>query len=195
MSYYTTEELREMGFAALGKKVLISRKASIYNPVRIAIGDHVRIDDFCVLSAGEGGIELGSYVHVAVYSALIGAGRISIADYAGLSSRVSVYSSNEDYSGAFMTNPTVPRKFTNVSILPVSIGKHVIIGSGSVILPGSTLQQGVAVGALSLVKGNCDEFGVYAGVPARRIGERKRDLLQLEARMVQELLIRDGGVE
>ena len=37
-----------------------------------------RIDDFCVLSAGEGGIEIGDYVHVAVFCMLIGAGKIKL---------------------------------------------------------------------------------------------------------------------
>jgi galactoside O-acetyltransferase len=62
----------------------------------------------------------------------------------------------------------------------VFLGRHVIVGSGSVILPGVTLEDGVAVGALSLVTKDCEAFGVYAGNPARRIKERKRDLLELE---------------
>ena len=187
MSVYTPEELQALGFKALGKNVRISRKASIYNPAAISIGDHVRIDDFCVLSAGAGGIEIGCFIHIAVYSALIGAGRIGIADYANLSSRVTVYSSNDDYSGAYMTNPTVPSEYTNVSSQPVYIGKHVIIGSGSVVLPGSDVGLGVAIGALSLVKGNFEEFGVYAGVPAKRVGDRKHDLLIYEKRLKEAL--------
>lgn len=185
MSVYTPEELERLGLRAFGKNVRISRKASLYNPTQISIGDHVRIDDFCVLSAGVGGIEIGNYIHVAVYSALIGAGRIRVMDFANLSSRVTVYSSNDDYSGMYMTNPMVPVEHTNVSSQPVDIGKHVIIGSGSIVLPGCDLQQGVAIGSLSLVKGRCDEFGVYAGVPAKRISERRRDLLAHEKLLKQ----------
>jgi dTDP-4-amino-4,6-dideoxy-D-glucose acyltransferase len=57
-----------------------------------------------------------------------------------------------------------------------------VVGAGSIVLPGVTLQEGSAVGALSLVKSDCEAFGLYAGVPARRLGERKRDLLELEQR-------------
>ena len=64
-----------------------------------------------------------------------------------------------------------------VSHADVIIGRHVIIGSGSVVLPGVNLEDGVAVGALSLVSKNCSKFGVYFGVPAKRIKERKNDLL------------------
>ena len=79
-----------------------------------------------------------------------------------------------------MTNPTVPNEYTDVMHADVFFEKHVIVGSGSVILPGSNLEEGVAVGALSLVRKNCTAFGIYAGNPVRRIKERKRDLLKLE---------------
>jgi len=174
-----------MGFADFGRNVLLSDKASYYNCKGIRFGSNVRVDDFCVLSAGDGGIEIGSHVHVAVFSALIGRGRITIGDFANLSSRVSVYSSSDDYSGSAMTNPTVPESLTNVYHADVIVGRHVIIGSGSIVLPGVTLQEGVAVGALSLVKQDCDAFGIYAGVPAKHKGERKRDLLALETRLAR----------
>jgi len=43
-----------------------------------------------------------------------------------------------------------------------------------------TLEEGVAVGALSLIRKNCEAFGIYSGAPAKRISERKRDLLELK---------------
>ena len=103
-----------------------------------------------------------------------------MSDFCNISSRVAIYSSNDDYSGATMTNPTLPDKFKNVAYADVFLGKHVIVGCGSIILPGVTLEEGAAVGALSLVSRNCMAFGIYAGNPARRIKERKRDLLALE---------------
>lgn len=178
MAFYSERELAELGLARYGKNVLISKKSSIYNPSKISIGNNVRIDDFSVLSAGVGGIEIGDFVHIAIFCSLIGAGNIKLSDFSGLSSRVSVYSSNEDYTGEYLTNPTVPSEFTGGQYADVSLGKHVIVGSGSVILPGVTLEEGVAIGALSLVSKNCDAFGIYVG--SRRIGERKRNLLDLE---------------
>lgn len=83
-----------------------------------------------------------------------------------------------------MTGPTLPSEFTNVRHADVYMGKHAIVGSGSVVLPGVTLEEGVAVGALSLVHKRCEAFGIYAGNPARRIKERKRDLLELEQRFM-----------
>ncbi|MBV2127807.1 acyltransferase [Arsukibacterium indicum] len=180
MALLTEQQLRTIGFKAVGQNVRISDKASIYNAANISIGDNVRIDDFVVLSAGAGGISLGNHIHIAVYTSLIGAGAITIGDFANLSSRVSVYSSSDDYSGETMTNPCVPDEYKNVLHAAVTFEKHVIVGCGSVVLPGVTLHEGVAVGALSLVTKTCQPFGIYAGTPARFVKARSRDLLNLE---------------
>lgn len=181
MALLSRQQLLEMGFAEVGDPVFISDKASFYGCSRIRLGHHVRIDDFAVLSAGEGGITIGNYIHIAVYSSLIGAGAIRIEDFANISSRVSVYSSSDDYSGETMTNPMVPDAYKAVQHAPVLIGRHVIIGAGTVILPGVTLQEGAAVGALSLVNQDCAAFGIYAGVPAVWRKARSKQLHALEA--------------
>jgi galactoside O-acetyltransferase len=172
--------LEAIGFASLGQNVVVSDRASIYGAERIHIGNNVRIDDFCVLSAGCGGIELGDHIHIAIYSSLIGAGRISLSDFCNISSRVAIYSSTDDFSGMSMTNPTVPKEFTNVASAEVFLDKHVLVGCGAVLLPGILLEEGVAIGALSLVNRSCAAFGIYAGTPAVRIKERSRNLLELE---------------
>jgi len=172
--------VHSMGFAAVGNNVLLSDKASIYGIDKISIGSNVRIDDFVVISAGSAGINIGANVHIAVYSLLIGAEKITLSDFSNISSRVSIYSSNDDYSGESLTNPTVPEIYRNVRHAPVFIGRHVIIGSGSVVLPGVSIEEGAAIGALSLVNKNCDSFGIYAGNPAKRLKKRKRYLLEAE---------------
>ncbi len=186
MSFYSNKELLEVGFKSLGKNIFLSKKTSIYNAANISIGDYSRIDDFCVLSAGEGGIEIGRNVHVAVFCTLMGNGLIQLQDFSGISSRVSIYSSNDDYSGEYMTNPTVPKKLTNVTQAPVIIEKHVIIGACSIILPGVTLHVGSGVGALSLVKKDCDAFSLYMGSPAKKIGSRSKNTLVLEEELLNK---------
>jgi galactoside O-acetyltransferase len=186
MAMLELEELQKLGFKKIGKNVQISEKASFYNCGEITIGDNSRIDDFCVIAAGSEGIEIGTHVHVAVGCTIIGAGKVTLSDFSGLSSRVAIYSSSDDYSGSTMTNPTVPSQFTGVTHADVYLGKHVIVGSGSVILPGVTLEEGVAVGALSLVTKSCKAFGIYAGNPAKFVKERKRDLLEVEVKLLKD---------
>ncbi|TAM59933.1 MAG: acyltransferase [Rhodanobacter sp.] len=185
-SHMSDAELGVLGLASCGHNVLISRKASIYGAGRIHIGNNVRIDDFSILSAGDGGIHIGNYVHIASYASVVGREKIQMSDFSGISSRVCVYSSSDDYSGNALTNPTVPPDYTAVRHAPVLLGRHTIVGAGSVILPGVILHDGVAIGALALVTHDCAEFGVYAGVPARRISARSRHLLILESQMAAQ---------
>lgn len=182
-SFYSQKELQGMGFRSLGDNVLISRKASIYGIERISVGSNVRIDDFCILS---GKIELGDYIHIAAYSALYGGEEgIFIDDFVNLSSRISVYSVSDDYSGETMTNPMISEQYKNVENNPVKIEKHVIVGATSVILPGAVLREGSAFGSFSFITQDSEPWSINAGIPARKIKNRKRNLLELERKMME----------
>ena len=177
-SFYSKEELKELGFKVVGDNVKISRKASIYGAHNITIGSNVRIDDFCILS---GKIEIGNYIHIAAYTALYGGDSgIYIDDFANLSSRICVYSISDDYSGETMTNPMIPDEYKNVTSAPVYIEKHVIVGTTSVILPGVRLKEGSSFGSFSFINRDSEEWSINAGIPFKKIKNRKKDLLELE---------------
>lgn len=58
----------------------------------------------------------------------------------------------------------------------VVIGDRVWIGYGALILPGIKLGEGSVVGAGAVVTKDVEPFTIVAGNPARKIGERIRDL-------------------
>jgi galactoside O-acetyltransferase len=109
---------------------------------------------------------------------------VVLEDFSGLSQGVKIYTHSDDYSGESLTNPTVPRAFLSLQGGAVSIGRHAIIGAGSVILPGADIGEGTAVGALSLVTKPLEPWGIYAGVPARRLKDRSRALLNRETELL-----------
>lgn len=82
-----------------------------------------------------------------------------------------------------MTNPTVPEEFRGTVHSDVFLGKHVIVGCASVILPGVRINEGAAIGAMSLVQKSCEAFEIYAGNPARRIKSRSKKLNELEMQL------------
>lgn len=186
MAFYTDEELKELGFKSIGLNVKLSKHASIYGASNISIGDNSRIDDFCVLSAGEGGIDIGRYVHIAVYASIIGAGKVTLEDFTCLSGRVSIYSSNDDYSGDFMTNPCVPAKYTNVAQSSVTLKKHSLVGAGSIVLPGVDIGECAAVGSLSMVNKSLEGGYIYIGQPAKKLIKRSRKCQELESEFLSD---------
>jgi galactoside O-acetyltransferase len=183
-SFYNTQELKELGFKSVGKNVLISRKASIYGADKMDFGDNVRIDDFCMLS---GEIKIGSYVHVAAFCALYASKKIILEDFSTLSSRVVIYSATDDFSGEHMISPMVPEKFTKVTGGPVILRKHALVGSGSLIMPDLEIGEGTSVGAMSFVNKTLEQYSIYAGIPARFLKKRNKNLLKLEKKLLEEI--------
>lgn len=179
MAFLTENQLREMGFKHIGKNVKISDKAAIYNCDRITIGDNTRIDDFCVIS---GTVTLGRNVHIAIFSNVAGGEPgVTMEDFSGLAYGCQIFAQSDDYSGKTLTNPTVPAAYKNEAKAAVHIGRHVIIGTSSIVLPGVTLGEGCSVGAMSMVTKSTDPWGIYFGAPAKRLKTRSKKLLELEA--------------
>lgn len=166
-----------MDFRYLGQNVQVSDKASIYSPELMSLGDNSRIDDFCVLS---GNVTLGRNASIAVFCNLA-AGRASITlrDFATLAYGCHIVAQSDDYSGMTMTNPTIPLKFKNEVSEPVVIGQHAILGTGTIVLPGVHIPDGVASGARTLFVDSPEPWSIYVGTPARRLKDRARDLLTL----------------
>lgn len=183
--FYGSDDLRQMGFGKVGAHVQVARSCTIVGLSNIVLGDHVRIDAMCSIIA-TGPVTFEGRNHIGAFCHLVGRGGLELGKYAGLSQRVSIYTASDDYGGGFLTNPTVPEKYTSCTVAPVRLGRHVIIGSGTVVLPGTDIGEGASVGALSLVTKSLDPWHVYSGIPARRLKARSRDLLALEAQLEAE---------
>lgn len=183
-SFYSEEELRQIGLKRFGKNVLISRKASIYSPEEIEIANDVRIDDFCVLS---GKISIGSNIHISVYTGLFGGkSGIYLSDFTTISSRCMLYADSDDYSGEYMTNPMISDKYTNVTGGRVCMEKYSILGTGCTVLPNVTIGEGVAVGAMSLVIRDLEKWNIYVGIPCKYLKEREKGLLKLKDEFLRQ---------
>ncbi|GGZ00507.1 acyltransferase [Shewanella fodinae] len=183
MAYYSEEEVLGLGLKYVGKNVKISKMACIYNTDQISLDDNSRIDDFCIIS---GSVTIGKYVHVTPMC-LIAGGKpgVTLHDFATLAYGVKVFSQSDDYSGATMVNSLVPKQFKNEIFASVTIHRHCIVGTNSVIMPGVELAEGCSVGAMTLVNKSTAPWGIYLGTPARRVKERQKNLLELEQQFLR----------
>jgi galactoside O-acetyltransferase len=187
-SFYSEKDLKQFKFQSIGKNVLIKKNVGMFFIENISIGSNVRIDDNVIIVASKKGstVKIGNYVHIASNCYLAGSDGIEMMDFTTLAPGVLIFSGSDDYSGKKLTNPMVGNPYVEGKSGKVTLCKHVIIGAGSVVLPDVTIKQGSSVGALSLVNKDLNPWGVYAGIPAKKIKNRHKDILKLEKKFLKK---------
>lgn len=175
--YYRAEELRALGFARVGEGTCVARNCTIVGLENIYLGDAVRIDGYTTIIADKGLVRIGSHVHICSSSVLGARGGIEIGDFSSLSHGVKILSAIDDFSGELMTNSTLPEELVRIQVAPIRLGKHVPVGTGAILLPGSVLETGAAISAMSVVVGTVPEWMICGGNPAKPIRPRSRNLL------------------
>lgn len=164
----------------LGKNVIIGKTVRIRYPELVEIGDNVIIDDFTYISTA---LRLDDYVHISAGAKIIGGQNCSVSfgSFSTLAPQVVLSAGSDDYLAGIAT-PLVPAEFKgNVEYGDIKIGRHCIIGAGSVVLPKVQLYEGACLGALSLAKSDLEAWTLYAGIPAEKLKIRnKHEILRLE---------------
>jgi len=109
---------------------------------------------------------------------LYGANGIEMENYTGLSARVTIYSAMDDFSGNYLISPMNSKEYCNVTGGKILIKKYSQIGANCIIMPNVVVEEGVAVGAMALINKTLENWGIYVGIPAKRIKEREKGLLK-----------------
>jgi len=165
---FSLDDLKKMRFKSLGKNLKISKNVTIIGEENISFEDNSRVDDYTIISASEGFLNIGSNVHIGGQSYLGCAGGITIHNNVNISQGVRMYSKINDYLNF---DKVIKDK---VVLNPIEIQNNVIVGSGTVIIGNTTLSEGCVVGALSFVKVNLEPWSVYAGNPLKFIKKRNK---------------------
>lgn len=180
--FFDTSKLRHRG-----SNVIIGKTVRIRYPELVSIGDNCIIDDFTYISTS---LELEGYVHISSGCKIIGGqkSKLKMGLFSTFSPNVIIAAGSDDYIGGIAT-PLIPDEYKgNVVYGEVNIGKHCVIGAGTVILPKVVINDGASVGALSLVSKNLDAWFLYAGIPAKKIKERdKEQILNFETDFFKNL--------
>ena len=149
----------------------ISEEVFYYGDGEVLVGHGSRIDHGCIFT---GSVTIGSYVHVPPYCLLYGKYGITLDDFAGMGASCILHSEADDYSGRSICSPLVGEGFREPAFGPIKLSRLANLGARCTVLPNVTLHVGAAVGAHSLVKTSCAEWGVYGGIPAKWIRPRDR---------------------
>ena len=181
--FLSREALERLGFAKIGDDVLIHSTVVIVDCAKISLGSRVRIDPYVIMS-NRGGIEFGDNIHIGGHTVMAGHGAIRFGDFANISHFVGIYTSNEDLSGRTLSHPSVPGGDKSLRTASISFGRHCAVGAGSLVFPGARFDEGSVLGAMSRIGRPLKPWTTYAGIPARRIRERRRDVLISERELL-----------
>lgn len=135
--------------AKISKEVVFHFKTEIRAPYMLKIGKGTIIGDNVLLDARN---------------------KIIVGENVNFSSNVSVYTEQHDHRDPFF------RCSSNKEDKRVVVGNRVWIGSNVIILPGVTVGEGAVCCAGSVVTKDVDAYSVVAGVPAKKVNDRPRNL-------------------
>jgi dTDP-4-amino-4,6-dideoxy-D-glucose acyltransferase len=169
--------------AGLGKNAIIGKTVRIRKPGRVKVGDFTIIDDFTYISCG---LTVGCYTHIGASGVLIGGdAHITIGDFVNIAPGCRIVAASNDFTGGGLVGPTIPEEFAAKSIIAdVFIGDHALFGTGTVILPGCHVPEGMSTGAMTLVTPDLklEPWTLYAGIPAKPLKKRASEAILDAAR-------------
>jgi acetyltransferase-like isoleucine patch superfamily enzyme len=174
-----------------GRHVIFGQHVVLRHPHKIHIGDHVVIDDNCLLDAkGESnrGIRIGSRVFVGRNTILsCKNGDIEVADGANIGFNCELFSASRVTVGKDVlmaaysyiiggdhdfSDPSAAVLAQSRKSAGVSIGDGAWLGAGAKILDGVAIGEHAVIGAGAVVRDNVEPYAIAVGIPARVVSSR-----------------------
>ena len=134
---------------------------------KYSIGNHVAVDKGVYCSTN---IEIGDYVHISPYVTIIGGryGKFIAKGFNNIMAGARIICGSDRFDDSGLFGAMIPDwvgKGRQI-IEPVVMEEFSNIGTNAIVMPGSTLRQGVLLTAGSLLIGDTEPWGVYKGNPA-----------------------------
>jgi|HubBroStandDraft_6_1064221.scaffolds.fasta_scaffold183432_2 acetyltransferase-like isoleucine patch superfamily enzyme len=142
-----------------------ARLAYLRAVLGVPIGEHSFVHMGCFFAGTE--ISIGHHTVIGRQCTLSGAGAtLTIGNNVSITARAYVFTASHD-----VNSPDFASTHSDVTI-----DDHAWIGAGAMIMPGVHVGRGAVLGAMATATKDLPEFSIWAGVPARQIGTRSRDL-------------------
>jgi acetyltransferase-like isoleucine patch superfamily enzyme len=133
----------------------------------IRIGKACRIHRGALLLPHGGSIIIGSHTSINPYAVVYGQGGVTIGEGVRIAAHAVIIPANHGFAhGEMIHRQPETRK-------GIVIEDDVWIGTGARILDGVTVAHGSIVAAGAVLTRSTEAYGIYGGVPARKIGDRR----------------------
>lgn len=159
-------ELRNSALQCVGHVPGLHLRLNLYRMLGMQIARGARIAAGCWVLGGPGRIRIGAGAVINRGVVLDGRFPLTIGQNASISIQTMILTLEHDLAAP---------DFRAVGA-PVVIGDRVFIGARAIILPGVTIGEGAAVAAGAVVTADVEPYAIVAGVPAKVIGSRPRNL-------------------
>ena len=151
---------------SIGTNVYISPSREIRRPQLVNIGNNVAIDSgfYCTTA-----LSIGDYIHIGPYVTVIGGkeGRFVAKGFNNIMAGARIVCGSDRFDDSGLFGSMIPEALKGRQIIePITLEEFSNIGTNAIVLPGSTLRQGVLLTAGSLLMGDTEPWGVYKGNPA-----------------------------
>lgn len=176
-------------WGSIGRDVSFGRNVFIQFPERVEIGNGVtfgnnieinnsrdsflRIGDYSIIGsyssikvAKSGSLEIGARTRINKFNVIDCNNFIKIGDNVMTAAFCHVLDSNHGMKRYLLIRDQDKKNKETI------VGDDVWIGSKVTILAGSKINNGVVIGANAVVRGELDTYGIYAGIPCKKIKER-----------------------
>jgi len=187
--FLNINQLNKINFKKLGKNVLIDSNVIIPEPENVIIGNNVRIDTNCILSASKkGNIIIKNNVHIAPFNLIYCSNNhiIKLENHSGLAAGCKLYGKTELYDGTFLMNPT--HNLEDIKIIEgnIILKQFATLGCNSVLFPNSIIPEGTVFGSNSLFNGKkkLNKWCIYTGSPIRFYKKRKQNCILLSEKYI-----------
>ena len=134
--------------------------------IKPILGDYIAIDKgvYCTVNA-----TIGDYTHISPYVTIIGGktGEFISKGFNNIMAGARIICGSDRFDDSGLFGAMIPKEYKGRQIIePVVMEMFSNIGTNAIVLPGSTLREGVLLTAGSLLMGDTEAWGVYKGNPA-----------------------------
>ena len=153
-----------------GKHVVIRKRTrtDVFPYNSFDVGDYTVIEDFATINNGVGGIQIGKHSIIGIGNVIIGP--VSIGNNVMLAQNIVISGLNHGYQ-----DTSIPPRKQAVNCELICVEDNVWIGANSVVTAGVTIGRHAVVGAGSVVTRDVPPYAVVVGNPARVIKQYNKE--------------------
>ena len=168
-----------------GEGVVLYPLCKIIRSANTEIDNYARILDFTFIDGGKE-LKIGKHAMITWHVIIEGGARTYIGDrvFVGPGTKIltSTYKLHGMYSAEF-----IPEGCDEIEYGDIRIEDDAYIGANCTVMPGITIGEGAVAGAGCLINKDLDPWGIYVGVPCKKIGERKKPSEEIKEKLMSEV--------